>query len=162
MGLDAISMARLGLVHPVLSLRVQKLALRLTFNIRITQGIRTVTQQNELWQEGRDNDGNIIGRTVTNAKGTESNHVMGLAVDCVPMDLPDGDPDWNENSESWQQIVALAAECGLRDGKSFHDEPHLELIEVPEVPTGEIQQVYLDGGVEAVWREIGVIEETAT
>jgi len=156
MALDNISLERLALVHPVLSARVQSLASQLDFPIRVTQGIRTVAQQNALWQEGRDNDGNVIGRTVTNAKGTESNHVLGLAIDLVPMDLPDDHPDWDENSASWQRIIVLAPVCGLRDGKSFHDEPHLELMEVPEVPTEEIQQVYLDAGVEAVWQELNI------
>jgi len=156
MSLDNISLARLAEVHPVLSARVQSLASQLDFPIRVTQGIRTVAQQNALWQEGRDNDGNVIGRTVTNAKGTESNHVMGVAVDVVPMDLPDDHPDWDENSASWQRIVALASSCGLRDGKSFHDEPHLELMEVPEVPTEEIQSIYLQAGAMAVWQELNI------
>jgi peptidoglycan L-alanyl-D-glutamate endopeptidase CwlK len=153
---DAISESRLVEVHPELSKRVHSLAAQLDFSIRVTQGIRTVAQQNALWQEGRDNDGNVIGRIVTNAKGTESNHVMGVAVDVVPMDLPDDHPDWDENAASWQRIVVLAPSCGLRDGKSFHDEPHLELMEVPEVPTEEIQSTYLQAGVEAVWTELNI------
>jgi peptidoglycan LD-endopeptidase CwlK len=150
--LDSISESRLGEVHPELSKRIHNLASQLDFNIRVTQGIRTVAQQDTLYAQGRTTPGPII----TNARGTESNHTLGLAVDIVPMDLPDDHPDWDENAASWQRIVALAPTCGLRDGKSFHDEPHLELMEVPEVPTGEIQQIYLDGGVEAVWTELAI------
>jgi len=149
-------MSRLAEVHPELSRRVQNLASQLDFPIRVTYGIRSVAQQDALWSIGRDAAGNVIGRTVTDAKGTASNHVMGLAADIVPMDLVDGDPDWNENSASWQRIVALAPTCGLRDGKSFKDEPHLELIEVPEIPTEETQNTYLQAGVEAVWSELKI------
>jgi len=156
MSLDNISMSRLAEVHPELSRRVQNLASQLDFPIRVTYGIRSVAQQDALWSIGRDAAGNVIGRTVTDAKGTASNHVMGLAADIVPMDLVDGDPDWNENSASWQRIVALAPTCGLRDGKSFKDEPHLELIEVPEIPTEETQNTYLQAGVEAVWSELKI------
>ena len=150
--MDAISSARLQEVHPELSRRVQNLASQLDFAIRVTQGIRTVAQQNALYAQGRTAPGPIV----TNAKGTESNHVMGVAVDVVPMDLPDGHPDWNENSAFWQRIVALAPTCGLRDGKSFKDEPHLELIELPSIPSAELQQVYMDAGVAGVWAEINL------
>ena len=159
MALDNISLARLAEVHPVLSARVQNLASQLDFTVRVTRGISTVAQQDALWQIGRDADGNVTGRVVTNAKGTQSWHVLGCAADIVPMDLPDGMPDWNSSHPSWQRIVALAPSCGLRDGICFKDgpdEPHLELIEVPEVPTGELQQVYSDAGVSGVWAELAI------
>lgn len=150
--LDDISMARLGAVHPILSQRVQKMASQLDFPIRVTAGIRTVAQQDELYAQGRTTPGPVV----TNAKGTESNHVLGLAVDVVPMDIPNEHPDWDSSDEKWQRIVALAPTCNLRDGISFRDEPHLELVEVPEVPTGEIQQVYVDAGVDGVWKELNI------
>lgn len=156
--MDAISIARLQLIHPEAARRVQALSAQLEadpnpISIRVTRGIATVAQQNELWQIGRDAQGNVIGRVVTNAKGTQSNHVMGFAADVVPMGIEDGQPDWNLNHPAWQRIIALAPAHGLRDGQCFHDAPHLELIEVPEVPSGETQQIYVDAGVEGVWRE---------
>jgi len=152
--LDNVSLARLAEVHPELSRRVQSLASQLDFNLRVTAGIRTVAQQNALYDQGRTAPGPIV----TNAKGTESNHVLGVAVDVVPMDLADEHPDWNASDAQWQRIVALAAPCGLRDGVSFRDEPHLELAECPEVPTAETQRLYADKGVQAVWDGIpGVV-----
>ena len=150
MALDQISLARLAEVHPELSRRVQSLASQLDFPLRITAGIRTVAQQDALYAQGRTAPGPIV----TNAKGTESNHVLGLAVDVVPMDLADVHPDWNSSDAQWQRIVALAPTCGLRDGISFRDEPHLELAEVPEVPTMQAQLTYTDIGVQAVWEGI--------
>src|SRR5438105_5154353 len=125
MPLDSISEARLVEVHPILSQRVHNLAAQLDFPLRVTQGIRTVAQQDALYAQGRTQPGPIV----TNAKGTESLHVLGCACDVCPMDLVDGDPDWNPSHTSWQRIVALAPTCGLRDGVSWKDEPHLELIE---------------------------------
>jgi len=122
----------------------------------VTQGIRTVAQQNELWQIGRDAEGNVVGKIVTNAIGTQSNHVIGLACDVCPMNIDDGQPDWDLNHKSWKRIIALAPNHGLRDGECFGDAPHLEPQEVPEIPTAELQQVYLDAGVEAAWRELSL------
>jgi peptidoglycan LD-endopeptidase CwlK len=151
--LDSISLERLALVNPELSRRVQNLASQLDFSLRVTQGIRSVAQQNALYEQGRTTPGPIV----TNAKGTESWHTLGCAVDVVPMDLQDGDPDWNPAHTSWQQIVALAPVCGLRNGISWKDEPHLELVEVPKVPSGEMQSTYLQAGVESVWAELGIV-----
>jgi peptidoglycan LD-endopeptidase CwlK len=148
--MDAISVARLAEVHPELARRVSNFAAQLGFDIRVTQGIRTVAQQDALYAQGRT----ALGPVVTNAKGTESNHVMGLAVDVVPLDQDTGAPDWNASHPSWQRIVALAPSCGLRDGISWKDEPHLELADVPPIPSPEMQQAYIDGGVQGAWGEI--------
>jgi peptidoglycan L-alanyl-D-glutamate endopeptidase CwlK len=152
MALDNISEARLAEVHPALAARIRTLASQLDFPLRITAGIRTVAQQDALYAQGRTEPGPVV----TNAQGTESNHVLGLACDIVPMDLPDVHPDWDASDASWKRIVALAASNGLRDGVSWKDEPHLELAEVPEVPTAEMQQVYMDAGTVGVWAEINV------
>jgi hypothetical protein len=156
--MDSISTARLAPVHPELARRVTGLIDELAndpdpVNIRVTRGIATVEQQDALWQIGRDADGNKIGATVTNAKGTQSNHVLGFAVDVVPMNINTGQPDWNLSHKDWQRIIALAPKYGLRDGQCFHDAPHLELIEVPEVPTEEMQQTYLQAGAPSLWAE---------
>ncbi len=147
--MDAISEERLNQVHPVLSERIHRLSDALAvsgFIIRVTQGIRTVAQQNALYAQGRTTPGPVV----TNARGTESNHVLGVAVDVAPME--DGIPDWNASHPDWQRIVSLAPTLGLRDGISWKDEPHLELVEFPSVPTEEAQQIYMDAGVLAVWQ----------
>jgi peptidoglycan LD-endopeptidase CwlK len=150
--MDAISLERLSLVHPVLAQRVKTLAALLSFSVRVTQGIRTVAQQDALYEQGRSTPGPIV----TDAKGTESWHTLGCAVDVVPMDLPDDHPDWDANSASWKRIVALAPTCGLRDGICWKDEPHLQLAEITETPSPELQQIFVDGGVVSVWAELAL------
>lgn len=147
--LDNISRTRLAEVHPKLSERIYSLANALDPKIiRVTRGVATVAQQNALWQIGRDAQGNKIAHesVVTNAKGTQSNHVMGFAVDLVVMD-EQGTPVWND-----QPWVEMAPSYGLRSGAAWGDRPHLELAEVPTEPTGEIQQTFVDGGIGEVWK----------
>lgn len=148
--MDQISESRLAQVHPTLAARIRALANQLEldgFIIRVTAGIRSTAEQDALYASGRTAPGKIV----TNARGTQSNHVMGFAVDVAPFE--NGVPDWNASHPDWQKIVALAPTYLLRDGISWKDEPHLELIEVPPEPTLEMQQTFIDGGVQAVWHD---------
>lgn len=148
--MDRVSEIRLAQVHPELSRRIHKMVAAIGTDIRVTAGIRSVAQQNALWQIGRDAQGNRLPgeATVTNAKGTQSNHVLGFAVDLVTMDVQ-GMPQWND-----QPWVSVAGEYGLRSGAQWGDKPHVELSEVPATPTLEAQQTYLQAGVQAVWEGI--------
>jgi peptidoglycan L-alanyl-D-glutamate endopeptidase CwlK len=153
--LSNISLARLGEVHPELARRVTNLADALAAEgsqIEIDTALRTAAQQDALFAEGRSSP----GKEVTNARGFQSNHVIGCAVDISPDDSVTGRPDWNASHPAWQRIVALAPSFGLRDGKSWHDLPHLELQEIPTEPTEVIQQICKVDGVEAVWKELAI------
>ena len=152
--LSNISRARLAEVHPELARRVLNLADALAgegIAIEIDQGIRTAADQDQLFGQGRT----LPGKRVTNARGYQSNHVIGCAVDVAPDDSI-GRPDWNATHPAWQRIVALAPSFGLRDGKSWHDLPHLELEEIPTEPTEEIQQLCKAEGVQAVWDRLNI------
>lgn len=153
--LSNLSNARLGEVHPELARRVRNLADALAAEgipIEIDTALRTAAQQDALYAEGRT----APGREVTNAKGYESNHVIGCAVDVSPDDSVTGRPDWNASHPAWQRIVALAPQYGLRDGKSWHDLPHLELVDIPTEPTKEAQECCQLNGVTAVWALLDV------
>src|ERR1039457_3139237 len=103
--LDQLSDARLAMVHPALSIRIHNLADALTVNIRVTAGIRSVAQQDALYAQGRT----VPGEIVTDAQGTQSNHIYGFAADlCV---MTDGKPDWSQSP--W---IALAPSYSLRSG----------------------------------------------
>lgn len=149
-------MERLSQVHPVLSRRVQNLIAQLEtegYIVRVTRGISTVAQQDAIWQKGRDADGNVVGETFTDAKGTESNHVLGYAADLAIMDS-NGEPDWK--STGFDRIVDLAPNHGLRSGASWGDRPHVELEEVPAKPSEEAQSIYIQAGVAGVWSELSL------
>jgi peptidoglycan L-alanyl-D-glutamate endopeptidase CwlK len=153
--LSNISRARLAEVHPELARRVENMADALAVQlvqIEVDTALRTATQQDELFAQGRT----LPGKQVTNARGYQSNHVIGCAVDISPDDSITGKPDWNANHPVWQSIVRMASSFGLRDGKSWHDMPHLELMEIPTEPTEAIQQICKADGVQAVWKELDI------
>lgn len=153
--LSNISLARLKDVHPELARRVIKLAEALWIigiQIEVDTALRTAAEQTELWARGRTSP----GKEVTNAREYQSNHVIGCAVDVSPEDSVTGLPDWNAAHPAWQKIVSLAATYGLRDGKSWHDLPHLELVEVPTEPSEVVQQICKAEGVLAVWDHLQI------
>ena len=153
MPLDAISEERLAQGHPVLSARVHGIANALVaegYIPRVTRCLASIPEQDALWQQGRDANGNVIGPIVTNAKGTQSNHVMGFAADFCFM-TPAGEVDWK--SPGFGRLPELAPSYGLRSGAHWGDRPHVELAEFPVEPTPEMQAAYLEGGVTELWAE---------
>ncbi|WP_249436113.1 M15 family metallopeptidase [Paenibacillus sp. Marseille-Q4541] len=99
--------------------------------IIITEGYRSKARQDELFQQGRSTDGKIV----TSARGGESYHNYGLAIDFairVSDDkvVWDMEYDGNENGNSdWMEIVEIAKELGFEwggDWASFPDYPHLQ------------------------------------
>ena len=63
--------------------------LRFGIDLRVTDGFRTVAQQDKLYAQGRTTKGSIV----TKARGGFSNHNFGLAVDVVPFE--NGKLNWN-------------------------------------------------------------------
>lgn len=89
-------------------------------NLIVTQGLRTIEEQNKLYAIGRT----IKGSKVTNAKGGESNHNYGCAIDVVP--VSGGKALWNCD---WNKIGRIGKSIGFSwggDWKSFPDRPHFE------------------------------------
>lgn len=151
-----LSLARISEIHPELSRRLlamEKTLLAEGIEIEIDQSLRTAAAQTDLWQIGRG----LPGKIVTHAREYQSNHVIGCAVDISPRD-PAGRADWDASHPCWQRIVELAPKFGLRDGKSWHDLPHLELIELPTEPTPEVQDLCRRQGVRAVWDHLAIPE----
>ncbi len=153
--LSNISRERLAEVHPELRRRselvIEGMAVQLV-RIEVVRGLCTAAEQDAIWQIGRG----LPGKIVTHARGYQSNHVIGCALDVAPEDSITGKPDWNADHPVWQSIVRMAASYGLRDGKSWHDLPHLELMEIPTEPTEEIQQLCKSEGVQAVWKALNI------
>jgi peptidoglycan LD-endopeptidase CwlK len=100
--------------------------------IVITDDFRSVEDQDLLYKKGRTTDGNIV----TFAKGGESYHNFGLAIDFA-LKTPSGDVIWdmeydgNKNGkDDWTEVVKMAKSLGFKwggDWARFKDYPHLQM-----------------------------------
>jgi peptidoglycan hydrolase-like protein with peptidoglycan-binding domain len=147
---DRINAAKLARVCPVVAGRVStfiSLAYADGVELQIVQGLRSFAEQNALYAQGRT----APGKRVTNAKGGQSMHNYGLAVDCAP--ILGGQVTWDDkrfmNFGKWADAAGLA--WGGR-WRSFLDLPHVEDSEGMKL--GEIQRIYAQGGIAAVWARI--------
>ncbi len=161
--MDALSQTQLQLVNPELAAKVTRLMDSLALEnaiIKVTQGLRSWTEQEALWQKGRDALGNVVDRSqvVTDAAPGHSYHNFGLAVDVAPFD--DSIPDWNLNHPVWKRIEAVGVSLGMTAGaefRTFPDWPHFQLTgTLPVSPDDEVRQTFKDGGMLAVWEQAGL------
>lgn len=100
--------------------------------IVITQGLRTIAEQNGLYAQGRTKPGAIV----TNARGGYSYHNFGVAIDFALL-LPNGGVSWDTKRDGdgdgiadWDEVVAQAKRIGWDwggDWRSFTDLPHFEM-----------------------------------
>ncbi len=87
----------------------------------ITDGFRSIDEQNKLYAQGRTTSGPIV----TNARGGESSHNYGLAVDCA---FQKGGRLSYADTLYWR-VYPLAKKLGFVLGaewKDFPDKPHFE------------------------------------
>ena len=107
--------------------------------VLITDGYRSVTEQNKLFAKGRTTaqlrnlgitgiEGQPGAAKVTNAYGTQSNHTKGIAVDFCLTNEKGTAAYWTVNAD-WKRVAAIAKSKGFAwggDWTSFNDNPHLE------------------------------------
>lgn len=154
--LDAISKPVLDKVYPPLADRVYALIRSLYLNglyFGAFMGLRTWEEQDALYAQGRTDPGKIV----TKAKGGQSWHNFGLAVDIVE----DGDPNnagihwsWSNNAD-YLKVGTFADTIGLEWGgywKAFKDYPHVQFTEQLTLDTA--CGLYKVGGLQAVWDEV--------
>lgn len=92
--------------------------------VLITDGYRSNAEQDALYAQGRTKPGKIV----TNAKGGQSNHNFGIAVDFCLTNEKGTVANYTVNSE-WRRVAAIAKSMGFAwggDWKGFVDNPHLE------------------------------------
>lgn len=141
---------RLKKVHPELARRVRMVIENLAkagMQVEVVQGLRTIAEQDALFAQGRSKP----GRVVTNARGGQSNHNYGLAVDVVP--FANSKPNWNAPNSIWIAIGGEAEKLGLEWGgnwKKFLDRPHIQL---PGLTIKQCFALFKKGGLDAVWAE---------
>jgi peptidoglycan LD-endopeptidase CwlK len=122
-------------LHPIVKERSDQLvqqAAKKGIVVLITDGFRSVDEQNTIYEQGRTTEGNIV----SNAKGGESYHNYGLAIDFA-LETPSGDVIWdrqydrNDNGKSdWSEVVKIAKSLGFEwggDWKDFKDYPHFQM-----------------------------------
>lgn len=97
--------------------------------IKVTDGYRSFDEQNKLYSQGRSSSGKVV----TNAKGGESYHNYGLAVDVA---FKKGNTvtweqyDMNHNDvDDWKEIGKIGEDIGFEWGgnwTSLVDRPHFQ------------------------------------
>ena len=132
--MDTISLSRINLLHPIIREEVKNLVeianSKLTSHsqMRVVQGLRTFKEQNDIYAQGRTKKGPIV----TRAKGGQSYHNYGLAIDFAL--LIDGkEISWNDRKDfdgdgvsDWTEVAKVFQEGGFLWGKAFNDLPHFE------------------------------------
>lgn len=101
--------------------------------VQITQGLRTIAEQDALYAQGRTKPGPVV----TNARGGQSYHNYGLAIDFALL-LPNGSSvSWdmardgdNDQAADWLEVVQQAKRLGFEwggDWTSLKDYPHFQM-----------------------------------
>lgn len=141
--MDALTLKRIELLHPKLRAEATTIyseicaALTGRAMCRYTFTLRSLAEQNALYAQGRTKPGSIV----TNAKGGQSWHNWGMAVDiALVLDTnkdgkfdtaswdDKGDYDADKHSD-WMEIVAIFKKHGWvwgGDFKSIVDKPHFQ------------------------------------
>ena len=154
--IDDKTMERLSLVHPELRDKVLKVLQTVRLPMRVTDGLRSWSEQERLYAKGRTAPGKIV----TKAKPGYSFHNFGLAVDCC---FIGSDPYLDklhrqERNEAWQEYGEAATSFGLVWGgnwKSFVDMPHIQL--TYGLSLASMRAMYKSGGMSEVWIKIDKI-----
>ena len=123
-------------MHPKLRDEVTKLVnqanlqLKKHSQMRIVQGLRTFEEQNALYAQGRTTSGDIV----TQAKGGQSFHNYGLAIDfCLILDGKKVSWDIKKDSDGdkisdWMEVVNVFTQNGWEwgGGWKIKDNPHFQ------------------------------------
>jgi peptidoglycan L-alanyl-D-glutamate endopeptidase CwlK len=136
--IDKVTKERIKLAHPKLRDELETLIEKINKDIltgnakvRITYTLRTFAEQDELYAQGRTKP----GKKVTNAKGGDSFHNYGLAVDIVliingAIASWDTKKDFDKDQQAdWMEVVKAFKDAGWAwggDWRTFKDMPHFE------------------------------------
>ena len=130
------SLVRISQLHPTVSkatLLLIKRCYERGVYIVVTQGLRTIVEQNDLYAQGRTKPGPIV----TNARGGYSFHNFGTAIDFALLLNDKGQVSWDmkmdldkDGKADWMEVVEEAKKLGFKwggDWTSFKDYPHFEM-----------------------------------
>lgn len=125
--MDAITLERIKLLHPAVREEANKIyadicaAMPEGVVCRFTHTLRTNAEQDALYAIGRTKPGKVV----TNAKGGQSYHNYGLAIDFVL--LVNGQVSWAVD-KNWAAVIAIFESYGWESGHrwKFKDSPHVQ------------------------------------
>jgi peptidoglycan LD-endopeptidase CwlK len=123
----------------------------------VISGLRTHAEQDALYAQGRSTPGKIV----TKARGGESFHNFGLALDfCRDANMTRAglQPDWDKGS--YHVLAEEAAKLGLEPGLywKFVDAPHVQLkISAHGLSLRTLQTHYATGGLKGVWKHLDTL-----
>lgn len=128
--METKSIERLHLLHPICrdkAIEAYNEAIKTTpdgVHPYIDQTYRTFEESNKLYAQGRTTPGQIV----SNAKGGQSWHNYGLALD-FHLQI-NGKDIWDEKNQNWMVVVNCFKQHGFTWGGNFpgtfKDYPHLE------------------------------------
>jgi peptidoglycan L-alanyl-D-glutamate endopeptidase CwlK len=118
------------------------------YEVRYVQGFRSIAEQDALYAQGRTD---MSKPKVTNAKGGQSMHNFGLAVDFALFTKDGKEVSWNTKADydadgiaDWMEVVAEAKKLGFEWGgnwRGFVDMPHFQMLgglEEHEIRAGKL------------------------
>jgi peptidoglycan LD-endopeptidase CwlK len=124
-----------NMLHPLLVERGNQLIQKAADTgiiVVVTDDYRSAEEQNQLFKKGRS----VGGKIVTYARGGESYHNYGLAIDFA-LKTPSGEIIWdmkydgnNNGTADWTEVVYFAKSLGFEwggDWDQFKDYPHLQM-----------------------------------
>lgn len=131
---DAISLKRIATAHPALRGELKAIYQEIRergVGVRFTDVLRSFAEQDAIFAQGRSRPGAIV----TRARGGQSYHNYGLAVDVVLL-LPNRQVSYDLHYDmdgdgiyDWDEIVFVFKHHGWAwggDWPSFKDKPHFE------------------------------------
>ena len=140
---DLISIPRVKNLHPAIAPEAEMIINSVetgfpkNIAVRITQGLRTFAEQDALYAQGRTTSGSIV----TKAKGGQSYHNYGLAIDFSLLHDKDNNGtyeeiSWNMNTDwdgdhikDWSEVVNYFLAAKWEWGgvwKKMKDNPHFQ------------------------------------
>lgn len=124
--LNLLLKARPNSTQPLVKRQADKVVKAMSamgYPVTVFQGFRSFEEQNALYAQGRTKPGAIV----TNAKGGDSFHNYGVAVDIVF--VVDGKPSWSQK-HAWKTLGKVGKDHGFEwggDWVGFVDLPHFQL-----------------------------------
>ena len=117
---------------------VNRIQAELGKTVRVSSGLRTYSEQDALYAQGRTTSGN----RVTNARGGQSYHNFGLAIDIV--EINGRQANWNG---PWEEFARIGQSMGWEWGGNFSsivDKPHFQM--TYGLSTAQLRQLYNANG----------------